>query len=73
LGKLVGLSRELGRPEHDYGMLAAGTTALIRAEQSFWVQACGKQLRTVVPSSLAAVRVAPVVLQPDASIGSPVQ
>ncbi len=58
---LVEMSKELGRPEHDWVILGEGNTSAVLDDETFLVKASGSELRAASPTSFVAVRFAHVL------------
>ncbi|NLX13492.1 MAG: class II aldolase [Phycisphaerales bacterium] len=61
LDELVGMSRELGSPQHDYAMLGEGNTSSRVDAESFWVKASGTQLAQADRASFVRVQTRPIL------------
>lgn len=56
LPRLAALSRELGRPEHDYAIVAEGNTSVAASDDLFWCKASGTSLATADTRSFVLLR-----------------
>jgi rhamnose utilization protein RhaD (predicted bifunctional aldolase and dehydrogenase) len=61
LDSLVGLSRELGRPDRELAILGEGNTSAIAKDGTFWVKASGSQLASIDAGGFSQVRLAQVL------------
>src|SRR5947199_5967823 len=61
LSELIALSRELGRPENDYAMLAEGNTSARIDDDCFWVKASGYMMSNIDASGFVAMRFKPML------------
>jgi rhamnose utilization protein RhaD (predicted bifunctional aldolase and dehydrogenase) len=59
--ELLALSRELGRPERDYVVLAEGNTSRLLDDGTFLVKASGARLDGIGPADFVRLRVAPLL------------
>jgi rhamnose utilization protein RhaD (predicted bifunctional aldolase and dehydrogenase) len=64
--ELLALSRELGRPEHDYVILAEGNTSVRLDDGTFLVKASGARLDRIQPDDFVRLRLEPLL---DAVLG----
>ncbi len=65
LQALVGLSRDLGRPDQGYVILGEGNTAAREDEAHFWVKASGFSLNHIGPDGFVRVAFAPLLAALD--------
>jgi rhamnose utilization protein RhaD (predicted bifunctional aldolase and dehydrogenase) len=66
LTHLIGLSRELGRPERELAILGEGNTSADAHDGTFWVKASGSQLDGIDAAGFSRVRLALVLEMLDA-------
>ena len=61
LDELVGISAELGAPDHDLAILGEGNTSARADEETFWVKASGSQLAKADRDGFVRVRFSPIL------------
>jgi rhamnose utilization protein RhaD (predicted bifunctional aldolase and dehydrogenase) len=61
LDQLVKMSRRLGEPARQYGILGEGNTSAEIDEESFWVKASGMELETIGPDGFCRLYFDPVL------------
>lgn len=70
IADLVELSRELGRPENDYAILAEGNTSTVLGPDRFLLKASGTSLQSAAPGSFVEMRMDAVLKLLDDPPGS---
>ena len=61
LDELVGISAELGAPDHDLAILGEGNTSARADEETFWIKASGSQLAKAGRDGFVRVRFSPIL------------
>jgi rhamnose utilization protein RhaD (predicted bifunctional aldolase and dehydrogenase) len=61
LDDLVKMSRRLGEPARQYGILGEGNTSAEIDDESFWVKASGMELETIGPDGFCSLHFEPVL------------
>jgi len=61
LDELVEMSRRLGEPARQYGILGEGNTSAQIDDKSFWVKASGMELETIGPDGFCSLYFEPVL------------